>query len=216
MNVYAYVIISDPLWLQTFPLDPNTVLDYFSNSPFYDRSSNNEVLKMQRRDMSHLKSAFISHFIWRPHNFPCRHMTGIEFSLLHFSPVEAPPTPAPAPPGSAAPVSTTSSQKPPSAWLYVIQKSVRESPFALKPLAIYYVIDGVIYMAPTLQRLIIHRMVRERKTVCCKLLPQRRSVALFRDALSDCTKRIRFDLVKGHYWDGLANTRFVSVKGHFI
>ena len=35
-------------WLYAFgPLKPEIVLNYFALSPFYDRSSNNEELKMQ-------------------------------------------------------------------------------------------------------------------------------------------------------------------------
>ncbi|KAK9471304.1 MED6 mediator subfamily complex component-domain-containing protein [Dipodascopsis tothii] len=36
-----------PEWIQAFGLRTDNVLDYFSQSPFYDRSSNNQVLKMQ-------------------------------------------------------------------------------------------------------------------------------------------------------------------------
>lgn len=36
-----------PEWVQAFGLRTDNVLDYFAMSPFYDRSSNNQVLKMQ-------------------------------------------------------------------------------------------------------------------------------------------------------------------------
>ena len=39
----------DVIWLQKFPLIKETILDYFALSPFYDRSCNNEVLRMQTK-----------------------------------------------------------------------------------------------------------------------------------------------------------------------
>lgn len=36
-----------PEWIQQFGLHTGNVLDYFSESPFYDRTSNNQVLRMQ-------------------------------------------------------------------------------------------------------------------------------------------------------------------------
>lgn len=36
-----------PEWIQQFGLHSDNVLDYFSESPFYDRTSNNQVIKMQ-------------------------------------------------------------------------------------------------------------------------------------------------------------------------
>ncbi|KAK9451892.1 MED6 mediator subfamily complex component-domain-containing protein [Limtongia smithiae] len=36
-----------PEWLAMYGLRSDTVLEYFAQSPFYDRSSNNQVLKMQ-------------------------------------------------------------------------------------------------------------------------------------------------------------------------
>lgn len=36
-----------PEWIQMFGLRTDNVLEYFSQSPFFDRSSNNQVLKMQ-------------------------------------------------------------------------------------------------------------------------------------------------------------------------
>lgn len=36
-----------PEWIQQFGLHTGNVLDYFAESPFYDRTSNNQVLRMQ-------------------------------------------------------------------------------------------------------------------------------------------------------------------------
>ncbi|ELQ74293.1 RNA polymerase II transcriptional regulation mediator [Trachipleistophora hominis] len=44
MNDQTY---TNQQWLETNPLTVETVLTYFSFSPFYDRSSLNEILKMQ-------------------------------------------------------------------------------------------------------------------------------------------------------------------------
>ncbi|CAL9734596.1 mediator of RNA polymerase II transcription subunit 6 [Monosporozyma servazzii] len=38
-----------PEWIQSFGLRTDNVLDYFSESPFFDKTSNNYVIKMQRQ-----------------------------------------------------------------------------------------------------------------------------------------------------------------------
>ncbi|KAL0266109.1 UNVERIFIED_CONTAM: hypothetical protein PYX00_011825 [Menopon gallinae] len=43
------VCFIDPCWLAKNVLNPSNALEYFSSSPFYDRTCNNEVLKMQSK-----------------------------------------------------------------------------------------------------------------------------------------------------------------------
>ena len=48
----THVSFRDPVWLSRFPLTEETVIDYFALSQFYDRTCNNEVVKMQQLDPS--------------------------------------------------------------------------------------------------------------------------------------------------------------------
>ncbi|CAK4482002.1 unnamed protein product [Aphanomyces euteiches] len=59
-----YASYRDNVWLGQFELNHQTVLYYFAGSPWYDKSCNNEILKMQRRPLEHLVS-----------------MTGVEYEL---------------------------------------------------------------------------------------------------------------------------------------
>lgn len=63
-----------PEWIQMFGLRTDNVLEYFSQSPFYDRSSNNQVLKMQ--------SQFNENLHGRPDlSAELKNMQGIEFVI---------------------------------------------------------------------------------------------------------------------------------------
>lgn len=71
MTDLAHVCFRDVAWLQLFPLNKTTVLDYFAMSQFYERTCNNEVLKMQAR------------FTDNEALFQQLHkMTGIEYAVL--------------------------------------------------------------------------------------------------------------------------------------
>ncbi|GAB0088179.1 Mediator of RNA polymerase II transcription subunit 6 [Sergentomyia squamirostris] len=67
-------IAQEPLWISWHDsnwipiLNPTNVMDYFSekSNPFYDRTCNNELVKMQRQSLEHLNN-----------------MIGVEYILLH-------------------------------------------------------------------------------------------------------------------------------------
>lgn len=64
-----------PEYIQAFGLRTDNVLDYFAQSPFYDRSSNNQVLKMQ--------SQFNDNFYGRQDLYSeLKNMKGIEFVIV--------------------------------------------------------------------------------------------------------------------------------------
>lgn len=66
-----------PEWIQAFGLRTDNVLEYFSQSPFFDRTSNNQVVKMQSQFNENLQlhSMNIENEL--------KKMTGIEFIILH-------------------------------------------------------------------------------------------------------------------------------------
>ncbi|CAM9588195.1 unnamed protein product [Ectocarpus fasciculatus] len=121
----------DPVWLQQWGLGPQNALDYFALSPFYDKACNNEQCRMQGVK---LPEGLLN-------------LTGLEFML-----VELPPEMSFLPPGQPAPPG------PQPRRLFVIKKQVRKSPSSVEVQAIYYIMEGVIYQAPTVQKLIKSRL----------------------------------------------------------
>jgi mediator of RNA polymerase II transcription subunit 6 len=72
VDEYAHVSFKDSAWIQTFGLNVATALDYFSTSQFYDRTCNNEVLKMQTK-FNNLEEM----------NMELSRMVGIEYVVAH-------------------------------------------------------------------------------------------------------------------------------------
>ena len=103
------------------------------SNPFYDRMCNNEIVKMQRLGIEHLRygSLQYSHFMYNKSILVFSNMTGIEYMLLHV-------------------------QEP---ILYVIRKQHRHSATAVTPLSDYYIIAGVVYQAPDIGSVINSRTV---------------------------------------------------------
>ncbi|CAN0348740.1 unnamed protein product, partial [Phaeothamnion confervicola] len=124
-------------WLQTWGLGPENVLEYFYMSPFYDRSCNNEHCRMQGV---------------RPED-GLRNMVGLEYALISL-PAEDHTSAA----GNAAAAAVATAAPPPPRRLYVIYKQHRKSQTIVDVKSIYYVLEGVIYQAPTVQSLISSRL----------------------------------------------------------
>eukprot|EP00884_Botryococcus_braunii_P017784 jgi/Botrbrau1/468/Bobra.110_2s0107.1 len=107
----------DDQWLQIFPLNTFTALDYFSFSPFFVRGCNNDIARMQGLDSSKMG-------ILPP---------GIEYVVQD-------------------------AQEP---HLFVIRRQHRTSPkTSPTPQAIYYILDGTIYQAPSLHAALTARLNR--------------------------------------------------------
>lgn len=118
-----HVSFRDVAWLQNFALTEATILDYFALSQFYERTCNNEVLRMQARYTDDHPSG--EDLLQQLHK-----MTGIEYGLL--------------------------ASKPPS--LFIIGKWERHSPQRASLLACYYVMEGAIYMAPSVRDVLESRL----------------------------------------------------------
>ena len=121
----------DKGWLQHFPLNRDTVLDYFALSQFYDRTCNNEQLKMQRG----AGAAAIAQLL--------EQMSGVEYVLHEAQELQ--------------PTSESSAHS-----LYVIRKQRREvaRPPVITVLRMYYVLDGIVYEAPTLEAVLRTRLLK--------------------------------------------------------
>lgn len=143
----------DPEWLAYFPLNANTVVDYFSRSTFFDLESTNEVLRMQNiaNPNGHLpgmgKTA-------KQQQDELTRFTGIEFVLV----LQKEATGVAG--GQAGPSTTAAGGQEES--LFIIQKRRRFSPVQTQVLDTYYVLNGNVHMAPDLETVLANRLVRIR------------------------------------------------------
>jgi hypothetical protein len=110
---YAYSF-RDDAFIDAFGLGPENALDYFARSDFYDRSCNNEHIRMQHQSLEALKK-----------------MVGLEYVLVR------------------------TGHEP---RLFVVIKQQRLSPEATTKLAIYYILDKMIYQAPNLHMVCVSRI----------------------------------------------------------
>lgn len=138
----------DTVWLQSFPLNQHTVLHYFALSPFYDRTSNNEKLKMQKLEFDQLK-----------------HMRGVEYEYL--------PT-ADTPQGQLQ-------------NFFLVRKQYRTSPTEVRPLALYYILDGTVYQAPNIRAILLSRLEK------CSFHVNK--------AFNELEKGVEFGPSEGYAWD---------------
>jgi mediator of RNA polymerase II transcription subunit 6 len=137
----------DHQWLQFVGLvTKENALDYFANSPFYERTCNNEVCRMQRIPPDQIEAVM-------------RTMTGKEY-VLH------------------------SCQEP---NLFVIKKQLRDSPDKVTPLSTYYIIDSVIYQAPSLRSVCNSRLVK--------------SVFHLHNAFKEISEFVDFDPITNYQWN---------------
>uniref|UniRef100_A0A7S0L162 Mediator of RNA polymerase II transcription subunit 6 n=1 Tax=Coccolithus braarudii TaxID=221442 RepID=A0A7S0L162_9EUKA len=122
----------DKAWLETFPLNAGTVLDYFSKSQFYDRTCNNELVKMQNG----LAPAEVEAAMAQ--------MSGFEYVVHHAH--ELPPT----------------SESTPHSLYVILrqQRTIRPSGSpVLTPVRYYYVLDGVTYEVPAVHEVLKERLM---------------------------------------------------------
>ncbi|GAK62149.1 MED6-domain-containing protein [Moesziomyces antarcticus] len=115
---------SDP----AHPLSEHNVMAYFATSPFFDRRSNNEQIRMQNiaNGIQNLTGGMGA----RQEEQELKRFTGLEFVLVH--------------------------ARPP--LCFVIQKRWRTSPTETTPLAAYYIVNDSIYQAPDMYSVLATRL----------------------------------------------------------
>ncbi|CUS23739.1 LAQU0S11e03158g1_1 [Lachancea quebecensis] len=138
-----------PEWIQSFGLRTDNVLDYFAESPFFDRTSNNQVAKMQQQfaqprpagqvapSMSledpdphrrSILSTYMVHALWEQE---LRKLKGVEYILAYV--------------------------REPDFW--VIRKQNRTGPTSVSPLQDYYIIGANVYQAPSVFKIVQSRLL---------------------------------------------------------
>jgi mediator of RNA polymerase II transcription subunit 6 len=108
-----------------------TVLDYFAGSPFYDRTCLNEVLRMQKT------------LTPEDARDKLRRLPGTVYELDEARTEEVAPT-----------------ESEPAHMLYVIRKLRRDGAGSEVSLRWYYVLDGLVYEAPTLASVLRARLLK--------------------------------------------------------
>ncbi|SCV03437.1 LAME_0H10418g1_1 [Lachancea meyersii CBS 8951] len=143
-----------PEWIQSFGLRTDNVLDYFAESPFFDRTSNNQVAKMQQqfaqpRPAVHVAAAgsdnstgdpeqdphrrrilstYMVHALW---DAELRKLKGVEYVLAYV--------------------------REPDFW--IIRKQNRTTPTSATPLQDYFIIGANVYQSPAAFKILHSRLL---------------------------------------------------------
>ncbi|PVG02284.1 MED6-domain-containing protein [Serendipita vermifera] len=135
------------------PLTEENVMEYFEESFLFDRSSNNNVLRMQTQH------ADPNYRMSRPEmENELKRFTGKEYALVHAQPP-----------------------------LFVIQQRDRLSPTEVRPTAVYFILNNVLYSAPDLYTLLSTKLTNALSMI-------QSSLDTLRAARPDYTPRV------GHVW----------------
>lgn len=110
------------------PLNEHNVMAYFATSPFFDRRSNNEQIRMQ--NIANGTQNLIGGMGAKQEEQELKRFTGLEFVLVHAQPPAC----------------------------FVIQKRWRTSPTDTTTLSAYYIINDSIYQAPDMYSLLASRL----------------------------------------------------------
>ncbi|KAJ1030174.1 hypothetical protein NDA16_001086 [Ustilago loliicola] len=131
------------------PLTEHNVMAYFATSPFFDRRSNNEQIRMQNiaNGIQNLTGGMGA----RQEEEELKRFTGLEFVLVH----------------SRAPL------------CFVVQKRWRTSATETAPLAAYYIINDSIYQAPDMYSILATRLQSTVYGLKSSLSAQRRARPFF-------------------------------------
>lgn len=121
----------NPEWINQFGLFTGNVLDYFSESPFYDRTSNNQVIKMQFQFQPPPPNITTPLEFTKYFENKLMDMVGIEFVLAYI--------------------------REPDFW--IIRKQNRLSKDHVNILQDYYIIGANIYQSPKIYHLISSRLL---------------------------------------------------------
>ncbi|KAF5094518.1 hypothetical protein D0Z03_002059 [Geotrichum reessii] len=129
-----------PEWIQqNNGLRTDNVLEYFSYSPFYDRGSNNQILKMQ------------SQFQQQPAAAPAAAVPGASPHQSHQQQLYAELR------NMKGTEFVVAIAREPELW--VIRKQTRLSPQETRPLSTYFVVGENIYMAPSVHSVVSSRVL---------------------------------------------------------
>ncbi|RMD41382.1 hypothetical protein DV735_g3732, partial [Chaetothyriales sp. CBS 134920] len=148
------IVWSDPGWIHSQGgwLHANNVLFYFAQSPFFDRSSENNTLFMQ-----YANSDQTAEILGTRQRFETalRSRTGLSYVVSH-DPLQ-PPKQTEAPDGTKLPAN-----------VWVIRKQTRSvagDDSSVKVLAYYYIANQIVYEAPTVAKVLRNRMLNVTESI---------------------------------------------------